>query len=129
MGERAMRGSIVVGVMVAAAAAGVGATAHAQNGTATAVENACVLQHASGVTDLKLRSDGRERTYRLFVPQSYDASKALPLVLDLHGSGGTAEGQAANSRFEALAASEGFVVASLQALSEGNRWNVPVTAE
>jgi polyhydroxybutyrate depolymerase len=109
--------------MVAAAAVG----AHAQNGTAAA--NACALQHASGVTELTLRSDGRERTYRLFVPPSYDASKALPLVLDLHGSGGTAERQAGNSRFEALAAKEGFVVASLQAGAEGNRWNVPVTGE
>ncbi|HUQ52888.1 MAG TPA: PHB depolymerase family esterase, partial [Gammaproteobacteria bacterium] len=38
-------------------------------------------------------------------------------------------GEAANSRFEALAASEGFLVATLQAGTEGNRWNVPITAE
>jgi polyhydroxybutyrate depolymerase len=51
----------------------------------------------------------------------------LPLVLDLHGSGGTAEGQAGTSRFEALAAREGFLVASLQASSgTGHRWNVPI---
>jgi polyhydroxybutyrate depolymerase len=126
-----MRGSIVVAIVLAAAAAAVGvaSTAHAQNGTGAAAASTCALQHASGVTELKLRSDGRERSYRLFVPQSYDASKALPLVLDMHGSGGTAERQAGNSRFEALAAKEGFVVASLQAGAEGNRWNVPVTAE
>ena len=41
----------------------------------------------------------------------------------------TAAGQAANSRFEALAASEGLLVATLQAGAEGNRWNVPVTAD
>jgi polyhydroxybutyrate depolymerase len=50
----------------------------------------------------------------------------LPLVLDLHGSGGSAAGQAETSRFEALAAREGFLVATLQA-DEARRWNVPVT--
>jgi polyhydroxybutyrate depolymerase len=46
-------------------------------------------------------------------------------VLDLHGSGGTSAGQAKTSGFEAVAAREGFVVATLQA--DGGRWNVPVT--
>ena len=121
-----MRGSVVIGVVLAAA--GAGWNAHAQTGTA-AVDSACALPHVSGVTEQRVWSDGRERTYRLFVPPSYDGRTALPLVLDLHGSGGTAARQAANSRFEALAASEGFAVASLQAGAEGNRWNVPVTAE
>jgi polyhydroxybutyrate depolymerase len=63
----------------------------------------------------------------LFVPQSYDGRSMLPLVLDMHGSGGNSAGQAATSRFEALAASEGFLVATLQAGAEGNRWNVPIS--
>jgi polyhydroxybutyrate depolymerase len=61
------------------------------------------------------------------VPPAYDGRTRLPIVLDLHGSGGSAAGQASNSRFEALAAGEGFLVASLQAAGNGNRWNVPVT--
>jgi polyhydroxybutyrate depolymerase len=65
----------------------------------------------------------------LFVPPGYAGRARLPLVLDLHGSGGNSGGQAANSRFEALAAREGFLVATLQAGTEGNRWNVPVTAD
>jgi polyhydroxybutyrate depolymerase len=69
-------------------------------------------------------SGQRQRSYRLFVPPGYDGRTAIPLVLDLHGSGGTAAGQARNSGFEEVAAREGFVVASLQA--EGGRWNVPV---
>ena len=48
----------------------------------------------------------------------------LPLVLDLHGSGGNAAGQARNSGLETLSASERFIVATLE--GEGNRWNVPV---
>src|SRR5690606_3588206 len=56
----------------------------------------------------------------------YDGRTALPLVLDLHGSGGSAAGQASTSRFEALAENEGFLVATLEA-DENRRWNVPVT--
>jgi polyhydroxybutyrate depolymerase len=86
-----------------------------------------VSLHPPGVTEQRLTSGGRERNYRLFVPPGHDGRKALPLVLDLHGSGGTAAGQASTSRFEALAAREGFLVATLQADQE-RRWNVPVTA-
>jgi polyhydroxybutyrate depolymerase len=85
----------------------------------------CAGAAASGVSDQRLTSEGRERSYRLFVPASYDGRKPLPLVLDLHGSGGDAAGQASTSRFEALAARESFLVATLQADQE-HRWNVPV---
>src|SRR5262245_59561047 len=84
----------------------------------------CNLSHASGVPLRWVMSGGRERTFRLFVPDRYDGRTPLPLVLDLHGSGGTSAGQARNSGFEDVAAREGFVVASLQA--DGGRWNVPV---
>jgi polyhydroxybutyrate depolymerase len=89
---------------------------------------ACALGAEPGVSEQRLSSGGRERTYRLFVPPGYDGRTRLPLVLDLHGSGGTAAGQAANSRFEELAARERVLVATLQAGAEGNRWNVPITA-
>src|SRR5690606_7490879 len=69
-------------------------------------------------------SGGLSRTYRLFVPAGYDGRTRLPLVLDLHGSGGNAAGQARTSRFEALAEREGVLVATLQAMN--SRWNVPV---
>jgi polyhydroxybutyrate depolymerase len=45
-------------------------------------------------------------------------------VLDLHGSGGNAAGQAGTSGLEALSAGDPFLVATLEA--EGGRWNVPV---
>jgi polyhydroxybutyrate depolymerase len=104
------------------------ATAAARART-VATGGACSLAAAPGVSTRQLTSGGRQRTYRLFVPQGYDGRTPLPLVLDLHGSGGTAERQAGTSRFEALAARETVLVASLQAQAEGNRWNVPVTAE
>ena len=84
----------------------------------------CNLTHAPGVSSQQLTSGQRQRSYRLFVPPGYDGRARLPLVLDLHGSGGNAAGQARTSGFETLSASERFIVATLEA--EGARWNVPV---
>jgi polyhydroxybutyrate depolymerase len=105
--------------------AGLASTAQAQS--APAVGLACNLSHASGVVQEQLVSGQRQRAYRLFVPPGYDGRTRLPLVLDLHGSGGSSAGQAKNSGFEIVAAREGFAVATLDA--EGARWNVPVTNE
>ncbi len=88
----------------------------------------CDLAMAAGVTEHRLDSGGRDRGYRLLVPPGYDGRTVLPLVLDMHGSGGTPEGQAGTSRFEALAAREPFLVATLEA-DENRRWNVPVTED
>ncbi len=120
-----------ISFFIAAAIAAVTSTSngYAQGATAAATPSACAIAAAPGVTEQRLTSSGRERTYRLFVPTGYDGRTSLPLVLDMHGSGGNSGGQAATSRFEALAAREGVLVATLQAAAEGNRWNVPVTAE
>ena len=94
-------------------------TAGAQSAPAS-----CDRPHAAGVTQQELVSGDRPREYRLFVPPGYDGRTTLPLVLELHGSGGTAAGQAKTSGLEGLAARERFAVASLQA--DGGRWNVPI---
>lgn len=113
-------------VLVAAfLAAGIASTAQAQSGPAT--RSACNLSHASGVVQERLVSGQRQRAYRLFVPSGYDGRTRLPLVLDLHGSGGTSAGQARNSGFEIVAARESFAVATLEA--DSARWNVPVANE
>jgi polyhydroxybutyrate depolymerase len=110
---------VIAGVLVA-----VGMSSNAQAQLAPATSPACDLAPVPGVVQ-QISSGGRQRTYRLFVPQGYDGRKLLPLVLDLHGSGGTSAGQAKTSGFETVAAREGIVVATLQA--DGGRWNVPVT--
>jgi polyhydroxybutyrate depolymerase len=109
-----MRLRIVTALSVVLGATG----AHAQS------VSSCELPHASGVSTQQLVSGQRPRTYRLFVPPGYDGHQRLPVVLDLHGSGGNAAGQARNSGLETLSSTERFIVATLEA--EGGRWNVPV---
>jgi polyhydroxybutyrate depolymerase len=118
---------IVLAALGAAALASRG-EAQPANAAPSAAQSSCGAATA-GVSEQRLTSGGQERTYRLFVPPRYDGRTRLPLVLDLHGSGGTAAGQASNSQFEALAARENFLVATLQAGTQGNRWNVPVAAD
>lgn len=89
-----------------------------------ALAQECEIVAPSGVSLEEIVSGGRDRSYRLFIPT--DAPAPLPLVLELHGSGGSAEGQARTSQLDALAEREGFAVASLEA-DTGRRWNVPVT--
>lgn len=91
--------------------------------SAQAAPSACSLAPVAGEMR-ELSSGGRQRVYRLFVPAQAARQARLPLVLDLHGTGGSAAGRARESGFEALAAREGFAVATLQA--EDARWNVPV---
>jgi polyhydroxybutyrate depolymerase len=93
----------------------VSSAAHAQT---------CTLPQTPGVSQQQVLSGQRQRSYRLFVPPGYDGRTPLALVLNLHPSGGTSDGQARTSAFEDLAAREGFAVASPQA--ENGRWNVPV---
>jgi polyhydroxybutyrate depolymerase len=99
-------------------------SASAAHGQTAAAGSSCNLPHGPGVSSEQLMSGQRQRAYRLFVPPAYDGRQRLPLVLDLHGSGGNAAGQARNSGLETLSASERFIVATLEA--ENGRWNVPV---
>jgi polyhydroxybutyrate depolymerase len=90
-----------------------------------AAPGSCDLAHMPGVATQQLMSRQRPRTYRLFVPPGYDGHQRLPLVLDLHGSGGSSAGQARNSGLEMVSASgERFIVATLDAVDA--RWNVPI---
>ena len=56
--------------------------------------------------------DGLERTYIAYIPPSYDKNKSMPLVIALHGGGGTGKGMKRLSLggFNTLADKKGFVV-------------------
>jgi polyhydroxybutyrate depolymerase len=56
--------------------------------------------------------DGLERTFRVYLPSSYDSSIPAPVVLLFHGGFGTAAQVEASSRLLEVAEVEGFVVIS-----------------
>ncbi|MCL5611190.1 MAG: polyhydroxybutyrate depolymerase [Chloroflexi bacterium] len=53
---------------------------------------------------------GIERSYIVHIPPSYDGIQPVPLVLDFHGGGGSAESQMHTSGFESVADEKGFIV-------------------
>lgn len=71
-------------------------------------------------------SSGVTRRWLLYWPRAAGAAlpPALPLVFDLHGSGGTPEDQLELSGLEALAESQGFALVAPEGIDR--MWNVPV---
>jgi len=67
--------------------------------------------------------DGLERTYLLHIPPSYDRTGSMPLLIALHGGGGTGEGMVKLTLggFNALADKEGFIVIYPDGIEK--KWN------
>jgi polyhydroxybutyrate depolymerase len=55
--------------------------------------------------------DGRERQYLLHLPDGYDANETYPLLLALHGGGGSARHFQESRGFDAVADAHGLIVA------------------
>jgi polyhydroxybutyrate depolymerase len=69
----------------------------------------------SGVTgpgeyDKTIKVDGNDRHYILHVPPAYDVSKPMPMILALHGMGGSAASFEQRTRLNDIADREGFIV-------------------
>jgi polyhydroxybutyrate depolymerase len=82
----------------------------------------------NGSTTLTLRQGGIERTALLYVPSIYTGKTPVPLVLNLHGSGSTAEQERLVTAMNKTANADGFVVVYPQgAIPQGLGfdWNVP----
>lgn len=67
-------------------------------------------QMSPGFSEHTLESSGTQRSYMLYVPESYTGDP-VPLLLGLHPSGGNPQSQVNVSGFDALADRHGFVVA------------------
>ncbi len=66
---------------------------------------------------------GLQRTYRVYVPDSLDESRAAPLIIALHGGGGSGRGMIdlTQGGFNTLADESGFVVVYPDAAEKN--WN------
>lgn len=73
-------------------------------------------------TNGHLRSGGVERRYLLYVPPSYDHTRATPLVISLHGAAAWPAQQMHMTHWNELAAESGFIVVYPAAL--GRVWRV-----
>ncbi len=86
-----------------------------------------ILSYAQSSTPGTIEHDGLTRAYSLFVPDSYDGSEAVPLVLNLHGYGSSAFEQEFYSRIREIGAAENFLVVHPEGTEGpgGNQfWNV-----
>ncbi len=54
--------------------------------------------------------DGEERKYLVHVPHGYDRTRAVPLVISMHGAGGWPAQQMRMTRWNRLADRDGFIV-------------------
>ncbi len=59
---------------------------------------------------LSLIHDKLTRTYQLYIPKQYNQLTNLPLVISLHGAGGSSDNAKIISGFDAKSEEEGFVV-------------------
>jgi polyhydroxybutyrate depolymerase len=84
-----------------------------------------------GISLVTVRVAGRERYARLYVPKGYRPEHALPLVVNLHGSGATPAVQEEQvSRLDPTADTHGFLVVYPQGARRagtGFAWNIPGT--
>jgi len=60
--------------------------------------------------------DGHEREYALHLPPGYDGTEPAPLILNLHGFGGTIDEQDESTQLPELAGQRGYIVVTPQGL-------------
>lgn len=78
-------------------------------------------QKAGTTTEHEFRSGLLKRSYRLYVPNGYDKSRPMPLLVALHGGLGTGKAMAELSGFDRVAESRGLIVAYPDGIGRG--WN------
>lgn len=88
---------------------------------ATALIDSFFFERATFALPARRDTGPRGRSYIVYVPPNYDASRPTPVVFVLHGRPSTAQAMAAISDMNAVAARHGFIVVYPQGLN--NEWN------
>lgn len=76
-----------------------------------------------GQTARTLLHDGIERDYLLYVPDDYDATEPMPLVISIHGFASNPQQQADISMWKDVADKHGFITVYPQGTGFPLRWN------
>lgn len=90
--------------------------------SAEATQEALMRFPGPGSYTVRQPYNDMERSYRVYIPESYsDEGEPFPLVLVLHGAGGSAAGTEGFTGFNELAETENFIVVYPDGV--GNAWN------
>lgn len=84
-----------------------------------------ILEIRKGLHSQGLVYQNQVREYLLYIPESYDESVSMPVMLNFHGFGGTAERHLQNADMRSLSESKGFILIYPQGTLLGNypHWN------
>ena len=89
------------------------------------------LNPALGKTTVSIEHEGKNRSYRLYVPKNYKSDIPTPLIINFHGTGSNAEQQAVYSDMDSVAEKKGFIHVNPQGLELDGRpvFNAGLTME
>ncbi|MBK49462.1 MAG: hypothetical protein CL768_00265 [Chloroflexi bacterium] len=86
------------------------------------IGNACDgLNPPLGKSIVSLQHEGKNRSYRLYVPKNYRTDNPTPLLINYHGTGSNAEQQALYSDMDRVADENNFIHVSPQGLDLDGR--------
>jgi polyhydroxybutyrate depolymerase len=105
-------------------AAAVAITAGSVRADATVAPGCAPVRPARpGTTEQTLPFGGLDRRYELTIPKGYDGRRPAPLLLNLHGFGGTGRAQNQSTDMPAEAGTRGYVVVA----PDGGPLKIPLT--
>ena len=84
-----------------------------------------ILETRKGLQSQGLVYQNQVREYLLYIPESYNERVSMPVMLNFHGFGGTAERHLRNADMRSLSESKGFILIYPQGTLLGNypHWN------
>jgi len=77
---------------------------------------------AAGNSNRTIQIGGVSRSYIMHVPNGYNGTKAVPLVLDFHALGGSGSQEQSSSGYQAIADKQGFIILFPDGID--NAWNI-----